>query len=56
MRIIKTAEITQAVKKMCIDANLYLADDMKNALFTACEREENALGKRYLDCLRKISR
>ena len=53
MRIIKTAEITQAVKKMCIDANLYLADDMKNALFTACEREENALGKKILGQLKE---
>ena len=53
MRIIKTAEITQAVKKMCIDANLYLADDMKNALYTACDSEENTLGRKILGQLKE---
>ena len=38
MRTVRTEDITQAVKKMCIDANLYLADDMKKALYNACNK------------------
>ena len=38
MREISTEQITLAVKKMCIDANLYLAQDMKNALLQAGEK------------------
>ena len=53
MRIVKTEDITQAVKKMCIDANLYLADDMKKALYNACDNEENVLGKKILGQLKE---
>ena len=53
MRTVKTADITLAVKKMCIEANLYLADDMKNALFNACENEDNRLGKKILGQLKE---
>ena len=53
MRTVKTEDITQAVKKMCIDANLYLADDMKKALYNACDNEENVLGKKILGQLKE---
>ena len=53
MRTIRTEDITKAVKKMCIDANLYLADDMKKALYNACENEENVLGKKILGQLKE---
>ena len=53
MRTIRTEDITKAVKKMCIDANLYLADDMKNALYRACDNEESVLGKKILGQLKE---
>ena len=53
MREISTEQITLAVKKMCIDANLYLAQDMKNALLQAGEKEENVLGKKILGQLKE---
>ena len=53
MRTVRTEDITQAVKKMCIDANLYLADDMKKALYNACDNEENVLGKKILGQLKE---
>ena len=53
MRTVRTEEITQAVKKMCIDANLYLADDMKKALYNACDNEENVLGQKILGQLKE---
>ena len=53
MREIKAETITATVKKMCIDANLYLADDMKEALFGACNNEENPLGRKILGQLKE---
>jgi fumarate hydratase subunit alpha len=53
VRTIRTEDITKAVKKMCIDANLYLADDMKKALYNACDNEENVLGKKILGQLKE---
>lgn len=53
MRTIRTEDITKTVKKMCIDANLYLADDMKKALYNACDNEENVLGKKILGQLKE---
>lgn len=53
MREISTEQITLAVKKMCIDANLYLAEDMKKALLQAGEKEENVLGKKILSQLKE---
>lgn len=53
MRTVRTEDITKAVKKMCIDANLSLADDMKKALYNACDNEENVLGKKILGQLKE---
>lgn len=45
MREIDVAEITKAVKGMCISANYTLSDDMKKALLSAKDKEESELGK-----------
>ena len=44
MRVINVEEISKNIKEMCIEANYYLSDDMKNALYKAAEQEENPLG------------
>ena len=51
MRIIDTSEVTQIVSKMCIDANYYLSEDMKNAFFDAKNKEESELGKKIFSQL-----
>ena len=48
MREINVAEITDAVAKMCIDANYYLPGDVQKALETAMAKEESELGKEIL--------
>lgn len=44
MREISVEKITEAVKKLCIKANIYLGDDVKNAIKKAelCEESETA--------------
>ncbi|MCI8610279.1 MAG: fumarate hydratase [Firmicutes bacterium] len=39
MKEIKAAEITKAIKELCIDANCRLTEDVKSAI-TACRKEE----------------
>lgn len=51
MRTINTDVIIEAVKNMCIDANLYLAKDMEDKLRQAAGEEDGALGKQILDQL-----
>lgn len=41
MRTIQPAEITEAVARMCVSANVNLPDDVRRALETAFEREES---------------
>ena len=53
MRIIKSEIITNEVEKMCIDANCYLNDDIKNAMVKAKETEKSEVGKGILDNLLK---
>ena len=48
IRTINTEEITKLVSEMCVEANHYLADDMKEALAHAVETEESPLGKKIL--------
>ncbi len=48
MRELNVETITEAVKKLCIDANHYLAPDMEKALDGATEAEESELGKKIL--------
>ena len=49
MRIIKSEEITNAIEKMCIDANYYLNDDVKNAITAMRDKESKPLAKEVLD-------
>ena len=51
MREINVSEITDNIKEMCIQANHYLSDDMKNCLTNAIETEDGELGKKVLDSL-----
>lgn len=45
MRTIHTKEITEAVKNLCIEANIYLGNDIKNAICTAREQERSETAK-----------
>ncbi|MDD3569824.1 MAG: fumarate hydratase [Lachnospiraceae bacterium] len=48
MREIETAKITEAVKKMCIDANYFLNSDIYEALECAKNNESSPIGKEML--------
>ena len=49
MREVDVREITQAVKKMCMDANYYLGEDVLNAIKRFEKTEESPLGKEILN-------
>lgn len=51
MRTITTSEITHNVKEMCIEANHFLAPDMKEAMEKAVTTEKSKLGKQILNQL-----
>lgn len=53
MRTIEVAQITETIKEMCIEANHFLSDDMKEALCNAQKTEESALGKQILGQLQE---
>ena len=53
MREITAAEVTAAVSKMCIEANLTLAPDMARALDLARDSENSPLGKKILGQLQE---
>lgn len=53
MRTIKTDEIIENVKEMCIAANHYLTPDMEEALKAAAQRERAPLGKQILGQLKE---
>ena len=55
MREIDVNVITENVAKLCIDSNIYLNDDIKNALKKSLAREEESLPKNILDVLIKNS-
>lgn len=48
MRTINTELITQQVKEMCMDVNIYLSKDVKCAIEEAERKEESPLGKQIL--------
>lgn len=48
MRTIGTEEIIKNIREMCIEANHYLTDDMKNALEQSADKEKSPLGKQIL--------
>ena len=51
MRTLHTDKIIEAVKEMCISANLYLADDMDAKMRQAAKEEDSPLGKQILNQL-----
>lgn len=48
MRTIHVADVTAAVKEMCIEANHFLSDDMRQALSRAKNEEVSPLGRQIL--------
>ena len=48
MREVDVSIITDNIKEMCIEANHFLTDDMKNVFENAVKNEESALGKQVL--------
>lgn len=48
MRTINTEEITRNIKEMCMQVNVCLSDDVKQALISAKEKEESTIGKQIL--------
>ncbi|KRQ86124.1 L(+)-tartrate dehydratase subunit alpha [Caloramator mitchellensis] len=53
MREIQVSEITKAVRDLCIEANYYLNEDIKNAFLKASDEEEFKLAKDIMDILIK---
>ena len=48
MREVNVSIITDNIKEMCIEANHFITDDMKNVFENAVKNEESALGKQVL--------
>ena len=48
MREVNVSIITDNIKEMCIEANHFFTDDMKNVFENAVKNEESALGKQVL--------
>ena len=48
MRMLDVAEITENIKEMCIQANIFLSEDMKCAMQNAVDSEEAPLGRQIL--------
>ena len=53
MRTIEVSEITQAIKEMCIQANHFLSEDMKNLFNRSADIEKSPLGKQIFDQLKE---
>lgn len=51
MRDINVSEITKNIKEMCIEANHFLSDDMKEVFCRAVDTEQSELGKLVLNQL-----
>lgn len=49
MREINVSEVTKAIKKMCIDANYYLSDDVKDSIKKFSQEEPWPMAKEILD-------
>lgn len=48
MRTVQVSEITKNIKEMCIEANHFLSEDMKNVMHHARKTEEAPLGRQIL--------
>lgn len=53
MKVIEVSKVTETIKEMCIEANHFLSDDMKEALYNAQKEEDSALGKQILGQLQE---
>lgn len=53
MKIINTEQIKDAVKQMCIEANLVLSDDVEKRILIAAETESSELGVKILGQLKE---
>ena len=53
MKVIEVSKVTETIKEMCIEANHFLSEDMKEALYNAQKEEESALGKQILGQLQE---
>ena len=53
MKVIHTEQITENIKEMCMEANYYLSEDMKDVLCEAAEKEESPLGCQILNQLKE---
>ncbi|MCM1044782.1 MAG: fumarate hydratase [Candidatus Gastranaerophilales bacterium] len=53
MRTIDVNTITQNIKEMCIEANHFLSEDMRERLQLSKEREESPLGRQILEQLQE---
>ncbi len=53
MREIDTAELTEQISRMCIEANVKLSPDVKNRILKAEQEEDMPLGRKILGQLKK---
>ena len=56
IREIDSQQITEAVAKMCIQANCYIAPEIRSALENAAKTEESAVGRTVIDNLLENAR
>ncbi len=56
MREIQAKQITEVVKKLCIDSNLYLGEDVLKAFEKGKQMEESPVGKEMFDQLTENAR
>lgn len=53
MRTVHTDKVRDAIKEMCMEANLVLSNDVEGRLYTAEKNEISALGKKIVSQLRE---
>ena len=53
MRTINSEVITNTVKQLCIDANYYLPEDIRNGICMAIDKEISPTGKDVLNCIKE---
>lgn len=53
MRTIHVNDIAKHISEMCIEANHFLSEDMKEVLMTAVDKEESPIGKQVLGQLKE---
>ena len=44
MRVVKAEEIVPVIERLCIEANCYLGEDIKNGYREGLEKEESETG------------